>query len=237
MRVWLFLLGIAALFSLAACSPPPELRDDTLLHDESLVSNEPCAAPCWRNITPGETEWNDALTIIEDDTQLENLQTQTDDDSEAIVAEFQESGGSPCCQMFTETGELVNVIFLRLAPDVQLGDVIETHGEPAYAIGSPFAEDQAIVNLLFPEIQTVIYAFVPGTEGEIAEDSPIIGVLYLSPDDMDLLIQTSNLHAWEGFGAYSNYAPENTEFEITPEPTSEGTEEATPEVTSTPEGE
>lgn len=226
MKYRLLLLGLLALLLTAACSAPPPLRDDNLLHDDSLITNQPCGAPCWNNITPGETTWNNAVTILEDDTALENVQTQQDEETSAVVAEFQGVGGSPCCQMFSETGETVSLIFLRLAPDTTVGEIIETHGEPAYAIGSEFAEDQAIVNLLYPDIQTVVYAFTAGTSVDLTEDSEIVGVLYMQPHDMELLIQTSNLHAWEGFGPYQAYAVTNEEFEVTPEVT----------LTPTPEG-
>lgn len=227
MKFWLLALGLLALLVTAACSAPPPLRDDTLLHDDSLITDQPCAAPCWNNITPGETAWNDALTLLEDDTDIENVQSQQDDDSEAIVAEFQGVGGSPCCQMFSENGRVVSLIFLRLAPEVTVGEVIDAQGEPAYAIGSEFAEDQAIINLLFPELQTVVYAFTAGVNADLTEDSEIVGVLYMQPHDMEQLIQTSNLHAWEGFGSYQMYAVTNEEYEVTPAVT----------IAPTPEGE
>src|SRR5690349_21843075 len=34
------------------------------LLDRGLISGEPCGAPCWQNITPGETAYDDALTIL-----------------------------------------------------------------------------------------------------------------------------------------------------------------------------
>lgn len=226
MKSWLLVVGLLALLFTAACSAPPELRDDTLLHDDSLITNQPCAAPCWNNITPGETRWNDALTTLEDDTSIENVQTQQDDDSSAVVAEFQGVGGSACCQMFSETGDVVSLIFLRLAPDVTVGELIEAQGEPAYVIGSEYSEEQAIINLLYPDLQTVVYAFTAGVNADLTEDSEIVGVLYMQPHDMELLIQTSNLHAWDGFGPYQTYAVTNEEYEVTPEIT----------LTPTPEG-
>ncbi len=219
MKFLLLVSGLLVLLLTAACSAPPPLRDDTLLHDDSLITDQPCAAPCWNNITPGETAWNDALTILEDDTDIENVQTQQDDDSEAIVAEFQGVGGGACCQMFSDNGTAVSLIFLRLAPDITVGELVDAQGEPSYAIGSEFAEDQAIVNLLYPELQTVVYAFTAGVNADLTEDSEIVGVLYMQPSDMELLVQTSNLHGWEGFGPYQTYAVTNEEFEVTPEVT------------------
>ena len=227
MKHRLILPGVIALVLLfAACSPPPPLRDDTLLQDTSLITNDSdCAPPCWRGITPGITTWGDALTILEDDPTLENVTVQEDDESPAKVAEFQQQGGSPCCQMFTEDGEFVNVIFLRVAPTSTVGELIEIHGDPTYIIGSQYSDDQAVMNLIYPEQAMVIYAFVPGTEGSITEDSEIVGILYMTPEDMDLLIQTNDLHAWEGYQSYTDY--QSGEFEVTPSVT----------LTPTPSGE
>lgn len=201
---------------LAACSAP-ELRDSNLLQDTSLATGDPCAAPCWRGITPGETSWRDARTILEDDPTIENLQVKTDENSNAAAAEWQQVGGPPCCQAFTEDGQTVSILFLRTAPEVSLGDVIEAHGDPAYAIGSPFSDDQAIVNLIYPAVPMVVYAFVPGITGAVTADSEIIGVLYMTQRDMDLLEQTSSLHLWEGYDDYSAYrGDEDAPFDITP---------------------
>jgi hypothetical protein len=215
MKHRLILPGVLAVVLLfAACAPPPLLRDEKLLQDTSLMTNEPCAAPCWHGITPGETLWRNALTALEDDTNYENVEVQEDDQSDAKVVQWQQKGGTGCCQMFTQDGETVSLIFLRTAPNVSLGELIEAQGEPTYIVGTPFSDDQAIVNLIYPEKSLVVYAFVPGTEGSLSESSELVGVLYMTPADMDLLIKTSNLHDWDGYQSYQAY--EQSEFEVTP---------------------
>lgn len=216
MKLRILLPGLLALvLCFAACQPPPELRDANLLQDTSLLTDEPCASPCWRGITPGVTSWSDALTILEDDATLSDPQVQTDEETSAVIAEFQQlDSGVSCCQIYSETGEVVDIIFLRTAPTTTLGQLIDAKGEPAYLIGSPYSDDQAIVNLIYPEIPMVVYAFVPGATGSITEGSEIIGVLHLKQRDIDLLLQTSELQAWEGYMSYQAY--EESELEITP---------------------
>jgi hypothetical protein len=230
MRLRLILPGLFALvLIMAACAPPPNLRDESLLQDTSLIDSEPCAAPCWRGIIPGVTTWSDARTILEDDTTLQNLQIQQDENSNARAAIWEQKDGSGCCQMFSsEDGELVNVLFLRTAPNIDLEELFGVHGEPTYAVSSEFSDDQAIVNLIYPDVPMVIYAFVAGPNASLTENSEVIAVLYLPPEDMELVIQTSNLHAWEGYADFQTYSSaEGSAFEVTPSVT----------LTPTPSGE
>lgn len=213
----------------AACSAPPELRDQKLLNDDSLLTGEPCEAPCWRGITPGVTSWANALTILEDDRTIEDPSVQTAEDSAAVAASFKEPGGVDASgQIFSDDGQTVGLIFLRLAPDMTLDEVLAKYGEPTWVIGTPFSDEppQAIVNLVYPDMQMIVYVFVPGTAGALDGTNEVVGVLYMKPGDMDLLLQTSSLHAWEGLADFSVYGPDGP-FEVTPEPTAEGTPEAT----------
>lgn len=221
----LFPVTLLLLFLVAACAPPPNLRDDTLLNDRSLVTGEPCAAPCFRGITPGETSWRDAFIMIEDDPEFTNVQEQVDEESGARQAAWQQGDNQSCCQMASQDGETVSLLFLRTAPNMNLGDVIETHGEPTYLVGSEYTEDQAIITVVYPETPMVVYAFVEGAAtGELSATSEVIGVLYLTAPEMELLLQTTDLHEWEGYQSFVAY--NDGPFEVTPSIT----------LTPTPEG-
>ncbi len=208
----------------AACAPPPELRDDSLLNDSSLVDGDPCGAPCWQGITPGVTSWNEALTILEDNSRLTNFQVEeleAEGGGTILRATWEQRRGPTCCQMFSEDGQTVSILFLQVAPRMRLGEVIQTHGEPAYAIGSEFSDEQAVMNLIYPDKQMVVYAFVEGPEGALSETSEIVAVLYMNAAEMVRLVSSNNLHAWQGYAPYSTYAPDSTEFSLTPLPAEE----------------
>jgi len=242
MKFRVLMFSVFVLASLLTACSTPELRNDQLLRDSSIVSDDPaCAAPCWRGITPGETAWSDALTILEDDPTLENVTVTEDEASEALVAEFQQQGGaSGCCQMYSQDGETVSVLFLRTAPAVTVGDLIEAKGEPTYVLGTPFADTQAVINLVYPEIQTVIYAFVEGEQGALSASSEIIGMLLTTTADMELLLLTSNLHTWEGYQTFNDYM--GGDFEVTqavtltPVGTPAATDEAADEIATPTDG-
>ena len=213
----IFPLILIVMFFAAACAPPPALRDDTLLHDDSLITGEPCAAPCFRGITPGETRLSNALTIIEDDSEFTNIQTQGPEDDNPVVQVSWQQGeeGQPCCQLVAQDGETVSLMFLRTAPDHVLSEFIEAHGEPEYLAGQDFTEDQAIMSLVYPDVPMIVYAFVEGAAaGELSATSEIIGVLYVVEEDMNLLLETTELHEWEGYQPFATYM--EGELEITP---------------------
>ena len=210
----LFPALIALVLLFAACAPAPELRNDKLLHDTSFIDGDPCGAPCWRGITPGETSWQDALTLIEDDSTLTDPDLRTSDDSDIQGALWGEDGGDDCCQMYTEDGETVDVLILQTAPDVTLGEVIDEHSDPEYIIGEEFTDDQGVVSLFYPEQQMVIYVFTEGADTSLTEDSEVIGFGYFSSSRMEVLLLTNELHAWEGYDTITNYM--TGELEVTP---------------------
>jgi hypothetical protein len=230
---------------LAACSPAPLLRNPKFLKDSSVITkDEKCDTPCWRGITPGVTKWSDALVILQDQTDLDDPQTQAIPDSgNAVGASWQPTGGESCCQVISEDGNTVSSIFLQIAPDLTVKQLIDARGEPDYVLGTPGTDDQAIINLFYPKQNMIVFAFVAGAaSGALSEKSEIIGVYYTTPDRMDLGVKLSSLYGWKGYQPFTAYAPDNPkpDFKITQSitltPTGEaGSTAPTAEVTGTPE--
>lgn len=217
-----FLIPVLALMLLliSACAAPPQLINDQFLQDTSLVNGEPCGSPCWRGITPGETVWGDALNIIEDDRTLTDLRVEDSQETEEIAATFQQSGGIPCCLIYSENGQTVDQLLLQVAPQMTLGQVLETHGDPVYVTPTEVSDDQASAALYYPEQQMVVYAFAAGAaSGQIDANSPIFAVLYVRAADMENIVSNSVLYNWTGFDSYADYASRTPD--ITPEPTPE----------------
>lgn len=215
----------------AACQPPPVLRDDGFLQDTSLLTGDPCEAPCWQGIIPGETSWRDAITMIEDNPEYTDFETVQDDQSEAELINFNDGDGPQCCRIITDDGETVSAILTLLAPQMQLGDVIDKFGEPAYVTGGDVSPDQTLLSVLFPDVPLVVYVFGAGTEnGELTPASEIIDAIYMDDAGMEELVTATNLYNWEGYVALSTLLDEN--FDVTPLPSAEaepGDEEAEPE--------
>lgn len=189
----------------------PNLRNPKFLKDTHVIDiDKSCDAPCWRGITPGETKWIDALIIVQDQTDLDDPQTQSLVESDvAVGASWQPTGGDACCQMISEDGQTVSSIFLQLAPGITMKQLIEARGEPDYVLGTAGTDTQAIINMFYPNQSMIVFAFVAGAAtGRLSESSEIIGVYYTTPDRIDLGIKLSSLYGWKGYQPFSAYAPD-----------------------------
>ncbi|MEZ4666653.1 MAG: hypothetical protein R3E39_01815 [Anaerolineae bacterium] len=184
-----------------------------------ITIDEKCDAPCWRGITPGVTSWKDAIVTLQDQADLDDPQVQEIPNSApAVGASWQPTQGEPCCQVVSEDGETVSSIFLQLAPTTTLKQLIDARGEPTYVLGTAGTDDQAIINLFYPEQNMIVFVFVAGAEkGTLSETSEIIGAYYTTPEQIDLGIKLSSLYGWKGYQPFSAYAPDkaDADFAIT----------------------
>lgn len=183
-----------------------QLRDEDLLQDTSLVSGDPCSAPCWNNITPGETAWEEAVSILEDDDQYTDLQIEEAQEGPAKRAIWGQLNGELCCEIITFDGETVVYIRLLIAPGMTMGELIETYGDPTYVLASEQTRDQAVFSLFYPDVPMLAFAFVAGAEeGELTELSEIIGAQMFTPEDMLTILQSNELLLWDGYKSFKEY--------------------------------
>lgn len=214
MRVRFILLASLFTLIITACAPEVRILSDKLLQDTSVITDEPCAAPCWRGITPGETKWNDALAILEADETLTDLQIRTNSDTGQIGAAWSVANGDRCCQMFTQDSETVDLIVLSTTPALTFGEIIDKYGEPEYIIGQSLASDQALASIYYLDVPMMIYLYSEGESGTINEASPVVGFAYTTADLMQLVVDTSNLYHWAGFGTFSDIV--GGDYDLTP---------------------
>ena len=221
MKLRLLLPLFVVLLFLAACSPPPELRSDTYLDDTSLLSDDPCSAPCWRNIVPGETLWRDARIIVEDDNQLVDIEVVEDENSAQRLLGFKQRDGAVCCQLFSSSdGEIINSMLILLKPQMVLSELLDKYGDPAFAAGDDVTPDQTVVTLIYPDVPMLIHVFGEGIEsGSLNENSDIIGMTYLTDVDMEAVLRDTDYYEWEGYVDLKAYL--DGEFDHTAEVTEE----------------
>ncbi|MFW5748773.1 MAG: DsbA family protein [Chloroflexota bacterium] len=190
---------------------PNQVLNEDLVEDPALVEVvEGCDVPCWRGITPGETDFDEALTVIENDEAFTNVQTAEQQGQR--IAVWDTEAGEPCCQLISTDGTTVSYVQLLTAPNNTIGGLIETRGEPPYVDGSPITDSQAVFNLYYPDLNTIVFVFAPGVDAELTDDSQIVGVVYLAPDLMAEIVGSTPLHEWDGYQTLATYL--DSDFEL-----------------------
>ncbi len=180
---------------------PPEatLFNDSFLQDSSLIAGEPCGPPCWQNITPGETTLDEAKSIVEEMETLALAQ------SDAHSFAFSYHDGDICCQITSQDSSLVSAILLQFSPTTTVGDLVAAYGTPAFVTGQPFSQAEAVLMLLYPEHQMILYAVVAGIEGKLEETSPIFSALYATEGLITDIVESTPLDNWKGYIRFSDY--------------------------------
>ena len=186
----------------------PSLLNDRLLDDTSLLTGEPCAAPCWQDITPGETSYEDALA------RLEALESVTNIQADDLAITFAGTENYACCQLISDDNGLISTILLQLRPQMQLGDAVAKLGEPTYVLGQPFSDAEAMLIQVYPERAMILYVMVPGVDGQLLESSPIVATMYITADQMNQLVASTPMDHWKGFLTYGDYM--DGEFDVNP---------------------
>lgn len=202
---------------IVGCTPSPELRNDAFLDDTSLITGEPCEAPCWQNLIPGETAWGVVLDTFDLNEDFIQVDSENSRRTPVDWIDYTFRDGPKCCRIYSADGEVLDSILLLLSPQMTLGEVIERYGEPSYMTAQAETSEQASVQLVYPDIPMVLYVFSENiTDSELTAENEIIGVAYLSATAMDSLLQTENLYNWNGYGVLADVI--NGEFDLTPLP-------------------
>ncbi|GAB4574082.1 MAG: hypothetical protein Kow0077_18850 [Anaerolineae bacterium] len=195
------LLGILA----AGCLPQPTLRSELFLDDRSLVSGEPCGAPCWNGIVPGETTWAEAAEIVQADPAFSGF--ESNDEQGIVQAVWQKAGSDQyCCRILADSEtDPVTYVFLALSPGTILDEVIEVYGEPTYITTFDFTDSESVAQLVYPGVPMVVSVLVGDSSGSVLANSDVVAVLYMAPDEMQLVLETTELQGWAGYQSYQAY--------------------------------
>lgn len=189
-------------------APERSLLNERMLFDSSLVSDEPCAPPCWQNITPGETDMSAALEIVSAMPSLEVVQAV----DSGIV--FRQASGEPCCQISAaDDGKVVSIV-LQFAPQTGLGDVLAAQGEPDFVSGQPFSDEEAILLLYYPERRLLLYVVVAGEAGQLEETSPVVSAVFATEELFTQAFGMAPFDHWKGYLSYGEYM--DGEFDYQP---------------------
>ena len=186
---------------LSSCGAPPPLRSDKYLNDTSVLTQNPCAAPCFHDITPGKTTFSEAVSKLKEDKAFTNVQTK----DKPSVATWDATGGDQCCQLSANDNGLVTAVVARVAPKMTLGDVIAKYGDPQYVSGVDYSDQESVLQIVFPE-KGLVTLVVPGdAKSTLSATSPVVVLLLIDPNDWKTTLDMSTLQGWAGYQSYQTY--------------------------------
>lgn len=207
---------------------PPPLKSQKYVHDLSLLTGQPCAAPCYDRITPGKTTFVDAIARIKANKSFSNVQTTNNPDA----ASWPTEAGQECCQLSANDAGIVNAILVKIAPNITTGQVIATYGHPTYVNAVDYTDQEVAMALIFPKIGLVVWTTPGDITSNLVKTSPIVMALYLDPKDWPIVMDTATLQGWNGYLPYRVYRDATPV--VTPRVTVTPTSEDFNSFTSTP---
>ncbi|MBX3064994.1 MAG: hypothetical protein KF726_18580 [Anaerolineae bacterium] len=191
---------------LASCSPPPPLISQNYLKDTSLISGQPCDAPCYQNITVGKDTFVDAVNKIKANTMFKDVQTKdATSDQPAVAVWSTVDSGEQCCQMIARTDGVVESITLRLAPQSTVGQVIDKFGEPPYTFSASYTDTESVIQLLYPTHGLLILVVPGDANSSLEAGDPVVAAIYLDPERYDQLVKEATLQGWAGYVSFTQY--------------------------------
>jgi hypothetical protein len=170
------------------------------IKDGGLISGEPCEAPCFLGIIPGETSF-DKVPILLKEQQLYNYCIQLDFAHHTLFC------GSSFGISFDPVSKLVDSLSFIPNNDIYLMALIEKYGQPNWVMVFPPLNPQVPeidVRVLFDVSQMEVQ--LPLEKGDdsyfISALSKCVDVTYLDNSGY-LQVKTGSVtQAWTGYGKY-----------------------------------
>ena len=191
--------------------------------DRSILTDEPCAAPCWYGITPGVSDLEEVRQSLATNPHVDQASIREQQGTgDMVQVDWLERGLFSGLGLLSLRNDVVERIDLRMRYKITLGQVVEKYGPPekvaawyARAAGTAY-----YIRLYYPSkgllflVDTRPRASPLGDTDVITEDMVITDVLYFAPTSIeDLLLSDlipignekgphmlERLQDWPGFG-------------------------------------
>lgn len=151
------------------------------LVDRSLLTNVPCAAPCWQGIVPGATTSSQALEILENSPYVKQNSIRTGSRNGSGRATWYWSiPGFYGENEMTWKDDIVQDIGLSIAYELTLNEIINKFGPPEALIADQCPLQQACftVSLFYPQVGMAIGCSVDLGNPQIKPTTRIYGVSF-----------------------------------------------------------
>lgn len=178
--------------------------------NKEWLQNLACAFPCWQNITPQETKFEDVVPIL-----LDANVTVRSEDEDHISFLFEKTISG---LIYKATNDFVDYVILDLQQEeLNIGDLEEVIGTPERIsfIRIP-GISYCLVNLLYPDQGIIVEANLENSSNsdnyldcqfEIASNNEVFRLILIGRNlnDNDLwkrATSTLNDKEWKGYGKY-----------------------------------
>jgi len=186
---------------------------------ENMLEKPACLAPCWNNITPGETTRDELSQMLKGDPTAFDITASVGDPWGPVLSWC--VGGAPCgpgdmaaLSSFDGQG-IVQEVYLRPGATLHLKDFIAFYGDPEKVAFSDTLSDPGniVVGLLYPRSGLVL-EFLAVNQGTITspavdfrEDLEAVNVIYSIPGleyyySTNIVAKTLDEFAWKGYARY-----------------------------------
>jgi hypothetical protein len=176
--------------------------------DGGLLSNTPCAAPCFLGIEPGKTDYVEAGAILWD-LDKNHICNEIDFYDELSGTQVVGWACSNIGVTYNQESGIVNSIRFEPTVPVLLGQVVGLHGKPDTVV--VFQNDEYHVQTVDCDVYyfgknivLTLGVLREGAECMIDSKTPILTVNYLDEEEMTYYIEVFSGFsvAWKGYGIY-----------------------------------
>ncbi|MBN1976695.1 MAG: hypothetical protein JW918_04765 [Anaerolineae bacterium] len=199
---------------------PPEL-------DTSLLTDDPCRAPCWHNIIPGVSGEDDVRAQLQDSPFVKEgtLEYELTEWREVQLGMFYWQGrGEHYNRVYLRDGKVLR-IEIRIDHDWTLGEAVDKFGPPKGVLADTYGVETTgyHVDFYYPA-QGLIFesnmlpvdrqVYLGDGKGILQKDLKVTQATYFAPTSLEGMISEvylyspdddmegwlANIHEWQGFG-------------------------------------
>jgi len=196
----IFVVSAAAITVVASCQPN---------RDMSLLTDEPCAAPCWQRIVPGVSTAEDARRVLETCVYVsEGSYSEERQGRQTKLLLWHPADCPECLNSITFQDDVVFTINLKVTYSLKAEQILEKYGPPegmTVGIGGLPEWQYIAVGMHYPSKGLTFVASVPLQEPRIEPTTVIASASYYSPTSFDdpTFMGPDFLHLvkpWQGYG-------------------------------------
>jgi hypothetical protein len=209
-NICLFFVTVTYLFLLGGCSKDTstqtiiaEPTNTPIIIDSGFLSGIPCSAPCFLGSTPGITNKDEVITILEENDIYSFCEEKVFTNSAKSVLR--------CTSEYYFWFEGSNLTEISVEPKfttITLGQVISKYGPPTSVdlITGGTNGVHLIICIIYENSQFVLHLTDPSseesTDNDIQPESKILWIDYLSEARLRSFTHNKCIVPWKGYGIY-----------------------------------